>query len=123
MKKRVLIVDDEFGLADVVGEMLTENGYAVTIAINGRLGLQAIAKERPHLVLLDVMMPVLDGIATLAALRADTETASLPVIMMTAMPHPPAAGDPPQYQALLRKPFSPDALFTAVEALIGSAEP
>ena len=123
MKKRVLIVDDEFGLADVVGEMLTESGYSVAIAINGRLGLQAIAKEHPHLVLLDVMMPVLDGVGVLGLLRAEPATAHIPVVMMTAMPHLPAAGDPPRYQALLRKPFTPDALFAAVHGLIGSGTP
>lgn len=122
MNKRVLIVDDEFGLADVVREMLTESEYSVTIAINGQLGLQAIARERPHLVLLDVMMPVLDGIGMLDALRADPQTADLPVIMMTAMPRPPGAEEPPRYQALLRKPFSPDALFAAVASFIGGGE-
>lgn len=122
MNKRVLIVGDEFGLADVVCEMLTESGYSVTIAINGQLGLQAIAREPPHVVLLDVMMPVLDGVGMLDALRADPKTADLPVIMMTAMPRPPGAGELPRYQALLRKPFSPGALFAAVASFMDGGE-
>jgi DNA-binding response OmpR family regulator len=71
MTKRILIVDDEFGLADVVAEILTESGFDVAIAINGRLALSLVREHRPDLILLDVMMPILDGPATLRELRAE----------------------------------------------------
>jgi DNA-binding response OmpR family regulator len=117
MTKRVLIVDDEFGIADIVAEILTEQGYATALAINGQLALASMAKERPDLVLLDVMMPVLDGIGTLTAIRADPALAQLPVIMMTALPEA-LPKDRSLYQAVLLKPFSEQQLFAAVEALL-----
>jgi CheY-like chemotaxis protein len=121
MKKRILIVDDEFGLADVVAEILTDQGYEAAIAINGRLGLAHIAELRPSLVLLDVMMPVLDGPATLLAMRANPDFAAIPVIMMTALPEALPKANPPLYQAVLYKPFTLESLQSAVERLIGAS--
>jgi DNA-binding response OmpR family regulator len=119
MSKRILIVDDEFGLADVVAEILTDQGYDAAIAINGRLGLAQIAEARPNLVLLDVMMPVLDGPTTLVTMRSNPEFASIPVIMMTALPEALPKTDPPLYQAVLYKPFTLESLNGAVTRLIG----
>jgi DNA-binding response OmpR family regulator len=119
MNKRILIVDDEFGLADVVAEILTDQGYEASIAINGRLGLAQIAETHPGLVLLDVMMPVLDGPATLLAMRANPKFATIPVIMMTALPEALPKTEPPLYQAVLYKPFTLESLNSAVARLIG----
>lgn len=121
MKKRILIVDDEFGLADVVAEILTDQGYETSIAINGRLGLAQIAEKRPSLVLLDVMMPVLDGPATLLAMRENPDFASIPVIMMTALPEALPKNDPSLFQAVLYKPFTLESLQSAVKGLIDSS--
>lgn len=118
MTKRILIVDDEFGIADIVAEILTEHGYATSIAINGRLALTSMAETRPDLVLLDVMMPVLDGPSTLLAMRADEALANVPVIMMTALPEA-LPKDRSLYQAALQKPFSEEQLFAHIQKLIG----
>ncbi|HLM75138.1 MAG TPA: response regulator, partial [Polyangiaceae bacterium] len=85
MNKRILIVDDEFGLADVVAEILTDQGYEASIAINGRLGLAQIAETHPGLILLDVMMPVLDGFEACTALRRLQGGERVPVLMMTGL--------------------------------------
>ena len=122
MKKRILIVDDEFGLADIVAEMLVEHGYHVAIAIDGRAGLASIAEERPDLVLLDVMMPVVDGPTMLRTMRDDTDLRAIPVLMMTALPEALPSTDPPLYQGVLHKPFSPETLFASVQRCIGKAE-
>lgn len=122
MTKRILIVDDEFGIADIVAEILTEHGYATSIAINGRVALTSMAVERPDLVLLDVMMPVLDGLGTLTAMRADAALASIPVIMMTALPEA-LPKDRSLYQAALHKPFSEEQLFAHLEQLLGALAP
>ncbi|HEU5060470.1 MAG TPA: response regulator [Kofleriaceae bacterium] len=115
MNRRVLIVDDEFGLAEVVAEMLSERGFETTLAINGQLALDLIREQVPDLVLLDCMMPILDGTGVVRALRADPKTAAVPIILMTALPHVV----PPDVQAttcaLLSKPFSPGELFAAIE--------
>ena len=114
-------MDDEFGLADVVAEILTDKGYETSIAINGRLGLSQLAEKRPSLVLLDVMMPVLDGPATLLAMRGNPDFASIPVIMMTALPEALPKNDPPLFQAVLYKPFTLESLQSAVKGLIDSS--
>ena len=118
MTKRILIVDDEFGIADIVAEILTEHGYQTSIAINGRLALDSMAAQRPDLVLLDVMMPVLDGAGTLAVMRADAHLTSIPVIMMTALPEA-LPKDRSQYQAALHKPFSEEQMFSEITRLLG----
>ena len=81
-----MIVDDEFGLAELIAEVLAERGYATAIAINGELGLALLRERRPALVLLDLMMPVLDGREMLSAMRSDPELATIPVVIMTALP-------------------------------------
>lgn len=120
MTKRVLIVDDEFGIADIVAEILTEQGYVTALAINGRLALAEMAKEPPDLVLLDVMMPVLDGVGTLTEMRADARLRDIPVVMMTALPEA-LPRDRTLYQGALRKPFSEEQLFAAIAAALGAA--
>jgi len=117
MTKRILIVDDEFGIADIVAEILMENGYSTSIAINGQLALASMAENRPDLVLLDVMMPVLDGVGTLHAMRANAALADIPVIMMTALPES-LPKDRTLFQRSMVKPFSEEQLFEHVHALL-----
>jgi DNA-binding response OmpR family regulator len=119
MSKRILIVDDEFGIADIVAEILTEHGYAASIAINGKLALASMAEHRPDLVLLDVMMPVLDGVGTLLAMRADDNLRDVPVVMMTALPEA-LPKETSLYQGALHKPFSEEQMFQFIDDLLGS---
>ncbi|HTE51437.1 MAG TPA: response regulator [Kofleriaceae bacterium] len=118
MSGRVLIVDDEFGLAEVVAEMLSERGHDVDIAINGESALARMAEARPDLVLTDVMMPIMDGPALLGRMRADPELATIPVILMTAIPRSIPASVTGMHQGLLVKPFTPAQLFAAIAALL-----
>jgi len=115
MTLRILIVDDEFGLAEVVAEMLGERGFATALAINGQLALERIREQSFDLVLMDCMMPILDGAGVMRALRADPATANLPVILMTALPHILAPDVEAAACAVLRKPFSPGELFAAID--------
>jgi two-component system sensor histidine kinase/response regulator len=119
MSQRVLIVDDEFGLAEVVAEMLRERGFATVLAINGQLALERVAEQSFDLMLLDCMMPILDGSGVVRAVRANAQHAELPIILMTALPH----AVPPDVEAavcaLLRKPFSPADLFAAIARCLG----
>jgi CheY-like chemotaxis protein len=118
MSIRILIVDDEFGLADVIAEILAEAGYDVAIAINGKLGLLSMAETTPDLVLLDMMMPVLDGPAMLHTLRADPKYADIPVVMMTSLPEALPADDVFLYQAVLHKPFTQEKLLSTLEQVL-----
>jgi circadian clock protein KaiC len=116
----ILIVDDEFGLAELVAEVLAAQGYRTSIAINGALGLELLRERRPDLVLVDLMMPVLSGVEMLGQIRADPAIAETPVVLMTAVPE--AVPDPPAgYAAVLQKPFTPEQLFDVVAASVGGA--
>lgn len=82
---RVLVVDDEPDIRDLVTLNLRLDGHEVTHAGDGEQALVAAARDRPELIVLDVMMPVLDGFAVLECLKADgTGLAGIPVIMLTA---------------------------------------
>jgi CheY-like chemotaxis protein len=67
----VLVVDDEFGIVDVLETILIDEGYRVLTACNGKQGLERLATERPDVVLLDFMMPILGGAEMLAAMAAE----------------------------------------------------
>ena len=111
----ILIVDDEFGLAEMLREMLREHGYDVSLAINGRLALDILSERRVDLVITDMMMPVLDG-AELATLMRKTDAhRGIPIVMMTSLPTAmPDERD--LFDAVLRKPFTPEVFLRTVQA-------
>ena len=116
---RVLIVDDEFGLAEMAGERLTMLGYSVTTAINGRLGLATLDHARPDVILLDMMMPVMSGPDVVRALKANPELRDIPIIMMSAAGREAVPDDIlPQTAGFLHKPFSFDELTAALAAAL-----
>jgi CheY-like chemotaxis protein len=117
MSARILIVDDEYGLADIIAEILMENGYAAEVAINGALGLDAVAQQRPDLALIDNMMPVMDGMTMAEKMRADPQLAAIPLVVMTAVPEA-LPSNPKPFDALLRKPFSPEELLSVIDRLL-----
>ena len=81
----VLVVEDEFGIADVLETILTDKGYRVLTACNGQQGLARLAEEKPDLILLDFMMPILNGAGVLRAMTAEPAYHRIPVIMMSAL--------------------------------------
>ncbi len=111
----VLVVDDEFGVAEVLDAILTDEGFHVTTAANGQQALACIAEQRPDLMLLDYMMPVLDGTGVLHALAADRSADGLPVVMMSALPEEGVAAMTRRYKAFLRKPFRIRSVLAAIE--------
>jgi two-component system, OmpR family, phosphate regulon response regulator PhoB len=120
-EKRILIVDDEVGIVEVLSAILVDEGYLVDAAPNGREALASIARHRPQLVVLDTMMPVMDGLAALRAIRVDPALADVRVIMMTAMANFPQHLDGPAPDAFLHKPFDLDDLLGRIVALVGPA--
>lgn len=83
MPKKILAVDDDQPNVILIQRNLERKGYQVITALNGEEALGKIADEHPDLVILDVMMPGMDGMEMLRQLRADSTTASLPVILLT----------------------------------------
>jgi CheY-like chemotaxis protein len=116
--KTILIVDDEFSIVETLGELVALEGYASIGVPNGREALAAVREQTPALILLDYMMPVMDGLQVLAVLRADPALAAIPVIIMTAAP----LGIPAErrrWDGLLLKPFDIGPLMRLIRDLIG----
>ena len=86
MADKVLVVDDEFEIRDVLSNFLMDKGYEVVLASNGEEAIELAERENPHVILLDVIMPGIDGIETCRRLKEDAKTRSIPVIMITAFP-------------------------------------
>ena len=84
-KTRILIVDDDQMLLDMYKERLEASGYDVITAANGEEGLAKAIDYLPHCILLDVMMPKVNGFQVLENIRSTSETKNIPVIMLTAM--------------------------------------
>ena len=82
---RVLIVDDERRNRDLIEVMLSAEGYNLLTASSGEEAIMTVASERPDLVLLDVMMPGMDGYQVAMRLKGDAETAHIPIIMLSAL--------------------------------------
>lgn len=82
--RKVLVIDDEPGIIEIVEANLEGDGFEVISASNGKEGLEKIKNEAPELVVLDVMMPEMDGWEVLRSIEQDPATAGLPVIMLTA---------------------------------------
>ena len=81
---RILVVDDDPSVRALVRDVLELEGHVVELAVDGYAALRAVAAERPDCVVLDVMMPGMDGHEVLARLRATTGGLELPVVMLTA---------------------------------------
>ncbi|OGP06105.1 MAG: hypothetical protein A2Z91_05960 [Deltaproteobacteria bacterium GWA2_38_16] len=82
--KRILLVDDEKDLVDVIRVLLESKGYQVSEAYNGIDGLEKAKKEKPDLILLDVMMPGLNGYQVCRELKKDPKYKTIPIVMLTA---------------------------------------
>lgn len=83
-KKKILIVEDEESLLKLESILLTSKGYEVQGVGDGRAALEAISRSKPDLVLLDIMLPEIDGFEVCRRIKADDETKHIPVIMLTA---------------------------------------
>lgn len=117
--RRILIVDDEPAVREVIASVLTDEGYAVQTAADGRIALEMIASAPPDLLITDVMMPHVDGWAVLAHVREQTPI--LPVILMSAAdpriwPRPTLD---PDHTDFLTKPFALNDLLAIVRRRIG----
>ena len=116
----ILVVDDEFSVAEVLQSVLADAGHEVVTAVNGRQGLELLSKRLPDLVLLDFMMPIMDGPAMLRAMREDPTYRNIPAVVMSSLPEIAVAeAARGLYAAFLRKPFKLAAVTNAVESVLG----
>lgn len=112
----ILIVDDEPSILVLLDELLTDEGFTVDRATNGRDALEHALSAPPDLVVTDLMMPVMDGRTLVRQLRQQPRTATIPVLLLSAAYHQQPND---VFTAVLPKPFNSDALFEAIYTLLG----
>jgi two-component system alkaline phosphatase synthesis response regulator PhoP len=119
---RILVIDDERGVTHALRLLLEGRGHAVLVADDGSRGLAVAQRQSPDAIILDLMMPLMDGFAVLEALREDERTAAIPVMILSALRNESvvqrcyALGA----KTYFRKPFDGDHLIGAVEELASS---
>ncbi len=120
MAEKILIVDDDLDTLRLVGLMLQHQGYRITAASNGIQAISMSQSDRPDLILLDIMMPEMDGYEVARKLRSDQNTSSIPIIMFTAKTQvdDKVAGFEAGADDYLTKPTQPRELFAHVKAVL-----
>jgi DNA-binding response OmpR family regulator len=123
MRKKILVVDDEDDILNFLELVLSEKGYQVATASGGQEALTKAQLERPDLVLLDIMMPQMDGWEVLKLLRVDEDTAEVPVAMLSARTEARDRVQGLQEGAIdyICKPFSLSELLGKIEAIFSQA--
>ncbi len=111
--KTILIVEDEPILQDVLREILMDSGYRVLTAGSALLALAILEEERPDAIVLDVMLPGMDGRDAYREIRQIPELVSVPIIMMSAIIRPSQLD--PGIAAFVSKPFNLDTILTTIE--------
>lgn len=117
MRKRILVVEDDLDLVELLRFNLCRAGFSVTIAGDGSAALKKARCLPPDLILLDLMLPELDGFAVCEILRRDAATKNIPIIILTAMSSQLAkvAGLGAGANDYVTKPFSPKHLLSCIE--------
>jgi two-component system alkaline phosphatase synthesis response regulator PhoP len=118
--ERVLVVEDEEDIAELVRYNLETAGFAVTVAATGEKGLAAVEQVAPDVVLLDLMLPSIDGLEVCRRLRASPTTASVPIVMVTARGEEADVVRGLELGAddYVTKPFSPKVLVARVRSVL-----
>jgi DNA-binding response OmpR family regulator len=124
MAHRILIVDDEPSIVISLQFLMTREGYEVAVAVDGEAALQAVAASLPDLVILDVMMPKLNGFDVCQRIRAEPSWRSVRILMLTAKGREVemARGLKAGADAYLTKPFSTKELVAEIRRLLASGE-
>jgi two-component system alkaline phosphatase synthesis response regulator PhoP/two-component system response regulator VicR len=122
---RVLVIEDDRAISYLLRIVLEGDGHEVVLADDGSRGVAAATRRAPDVVILDVMMPFMDGFAVLEALREDARTVSIPVLMLSA--NQTEAVEERCYrlgaQAFIRKPFDPGILLGSIRDLVEAPPP
>lgn len=119
-KNRIMIVEDEESLLKLESILLTAKGYCVTGAMDGESALREISSHKPDLVVLDIMLPFLDGFEVCRRIKENPETSSIPVVMLTARKNSQdrARGLEAGADAYITKPFKSVQVIETIESLL-----
>ena len=118
---KVLVADDEHNIRNILDFSLHAEGFQVVSALNGEDAFKLAVESTPDLIILDVMMPGQGGVETCRALKADSRTSSVPIILLTALADKKnrAAGLEAGADSYITKPFSPQKVIETVQELLG----
>jgi two-component system alkaline phosphatase synthesis response regulator PhoP len=124
MKQRpkILLVDDDVDLVKVMSGALESKAYEVIVAYNGQEGLEKARKEKPDLVILDILMPVADGFTFADQFRKDPSLAKIPVLAVTSFSESLGQPFPFEVTEYIMKPIKPRDLVAKVEGFLKRAE-
>jgi len=117
----VLIVDDEYGIAELLEAVLIDEGHRVLTASNGKHGLSVLEMQKPDVIFLDYMMPIMDGASMLSHMRSDPALRDTPVVMMSSIPEATVAERCKGYAFFLRKPFNVFHVIGVLNELTGKS--
>jgi two-component system alkaline phosphatase synthesis response regulator PhoP/two-component system response regulator VicR len=122
MPVKILVCDDERSIVRLIQVNLERQGWSVVTAYDGKEGLEKIKSEKPDIIVLDVMMPYMDGFEVLKNLRREPETQNLPVVMLTAKAQDKDVFEGYHFGAdvYLTKPFNPMELVTFIKRILQS---
>lgn len=118
---RILIVEDDPSIQGLLDDILRYEGFETVVAADGQTGVELAHSQRPNLILMDIMLPVLDGAAAIRKLKADPDTRPIPIIAMSAANSLVMHADSLPADDVLRKPFNLDALLASVTLQLQSA--
>ena len=121
MAKKILVVDDEPDLLKVASFRLRKLGYEIIEATDGAKAMELIQEHRPHLILLDLRLPIMDGWEVCRRVKADDQLKNIPIIILTASAGALNSEITKELKAedLLVKPFEPDVLLEKIKKYIG----
>jgi DNA-binding response OmpR family regulator len=121
---RILIVDDQLGFVEILKLNLRHAGYEVATACDGAEAFQQILAAKPDLILLDVVMPIVDGFSVLETIKSDPELCHIPVVMLTARNQAEDMARGHHYGAdlYITKPFEREELLLAIRRLLDAPE-
>jgi len=121
MAKKILLVDDETDLVEMVKMRLEANGYEVVPAYDGQDGLEKARSLKPDLIILDLMLPKMDGYKVCRMLKFDEKYKNIPIVLFTARVQEAdqKMGEEVGANAYITKPFEPQALLDKIKELLG----
>lgn len=122
-KTRILLVDDDRSIVEAMQVRFASSGYEVLTAHDGAQGLAAATGHQPHLILMDIRMPIMDGLTMLARLRAQESTRDIPVVAVSASYADRKRALDAGANMFLEKPFESRDLKLAIAAVLGPSDP
>lgn len=121
MAKKILIIDDEKHVVSFLEDIFRDNGYQTVSALDGDEGFEAMKREKPDLITLDLQMPNERGTKFYQRFRKDEEFKDTPIVVVTGQSNPEKALRPDKVAAIVCKPFEPEVMLETVKGIIGEA--